>query len=168
MSANHDNPCATCSIDQDCCTHLSGLRVTEAEFQRCFSSHVDLLHIEREGPVLVLTPKDGAACPNWQKGGCAVYDDRPRECRLFPFTLFVRKQGADLVSIGYHSDTRCPLKQALIAPDAEARAIVANFGEEAFPRSKLEVSRETTLERLRRRTAAAAWRLLSIIRKTSF
>ena len=151
MSSTCDNPCSTCSINQDCCTHLSGLRVTETEFQRCFASHLDQLDIEHEGPVLVLTPKHGAACPNWQAGGCAVYENRPRECRLFPFTLYVRKPGDRLVSIGYHSDTRCPQKQALLPPDADARAIVASFGEEAFPGLKLDITHETAQERLRRR-----------------
>ena len=165
VSTTCDNPCSTCSIHQDCCTHLSGLRVTKTEFERCFVPHTELLEIEQEGPVLVLTPKNGAACPNWQGGGCAVYENRPRECRLFPFTLFVRKPSDGLVSLGYHSDTNCPLKAMLLPSEAEARAIVASFGEEAFTDAQLQITPESTFEWLRRRTKEAVWKLRCVLRK---
>ena len=165
MSNSSDNPCASCSIDQDCCTHLSGLRVTAAEFERCFAAHADRLDIEHEGPVVVLTPKNHAPCPNWQQAGCAVYEDRPRECRLFPFTLYVRKPNDDLVSIGYHSDTRCPLKTTLLPADCDARAIVTSFAEEAFPGLQVEITRESTFERFQRRTKECAWKSLAAVTK---
>jgi len=169
VGASHPspNPCEACSIGQDCCTHLSGLRVTEIEFARCFAAHADKLLIQREGTIYVITPKNGAACPNWENGGCAVYDARPRDCRLFPFTLFVRRRTDDGLSLGYHSDTRCPLKATLLASDHEARTIVRQFGNEALPGAAIEVTPETTLERLKRRARTSTYALLSRVRKRS-
>src|SRR5262249_30822696 len=140
-------------------------RVTEVEFQQCFAVHADKLTIRREGPIYVLTPKDGAACPNWVNGSCAVYDERPRECRLFPFTLFVRKQADGLVSIGYHSDTRCPMKIDLLPPDEVARDMITSFGAEAFPGVEVKVTRESLGEMLRRRTLESVWTCLALVKR---
>ena len=72
----------------------------------------------------------------------------------------------DLVSIGYHSDTRCPLKESLLPPEAEARQIVAEFGAEAFPSVRVEVTHESIVEKFRRRAINTAWTFLSNVKKT--
>lgn len=164
MNESPFNPCAACAIQQDCCTRLSGLRLTEAEFDRCFAVHRHLLDIQREGSIIVVSPKNGAACPNWQEGGCAVYDIRPRECQLFPFTLFVRKAGTETVSIGFHSDTHCPQKAALLAPVPVAHSLVVAFGQEAFPAARVQVKIESPLERFSRRCKQWLRARLSAIR----
>jgi len=146
-----DNPCLACTIQQDCCTRLSGLRVTQWEFDRCFAQHADLLDIAREGPVFVLTPKGGQPCPNWKDGGCSVYDIRPRECRLFRFTLCVRSSSPGAVSLGYHCDTQCRFNDRLRGTEEVAASAVAEFGREAFGMVQIEVRRESRTEFLRRR-----------------
>jgi len=161
------NPCLACSIQQDCCTRLSGLRLTREEFQRCFSRHVERLEIKHEGPVYVITPKNGGTCPNWQDGGCAVYDERPRECRLFPFTLFVRQQTSHTVSLGYHCDTRCPMKTELLLAADEADAMVSDFGREAFPVMSVEALRESLIESLKRRGLRRASSIVAQIKEWS-
>ena len=118
--------------------------------------------IDRDGPVYVISPRVGP-CPNWQRDGCAVYDDRPRECRLFPFTLFVRKGGEGVVSLGYHCDTRCPMKGRLAMPKAEVVRLVAEFGQDAFG-DRTEVRAERLFERLRRRAVALAYRAAGVLR----
>lgn len=74
METLQTNPCAGCTIGQDCCNHLSGLRLTQIEFDRCFQQHADEIVVEREGPLFVVSQRDGGVCPNWQSGGCSVYD----------------------------------------------------------------------------------------------
>lgn len=157
------SPCASCTIGQDCCTHLSGLRITEVEFARCFAPHADKLLIERDGPIYVITPKSGI-CPNWGQGGCRVYDVRPRDCRLFPFTLFVRRRENDRLSLGYHSDTHCPLKNRLLPSGDEAEEILRGFGREAVPGATIEVARETGFEQLKRRTLRSGRSVLAALK----
>ena len=146
------NPCAACTIDQDCCTRLSGLRLTPNEFDRCFKQHAAEIVVEREGPLLVVSQRDGAACPNWQEGGCAVYDTRPRECALFPHTLYVWQQQPDAVSVRVHSDTRCPLKTQLMGTRQAAKQLAREFAADAFgDHVRVQVEHETLTQSLYRR-----------------
>ena len=125
---SQENPCLKCSIDQGCCTHLSGLRVNQAEFDRCFASHQDKLSIEREGPLFKISVHDGGACPNW-KDQCAVYEDRPMECRLFPHTIGSVFDGETLL-LTVHKRTDCPLKKELAMGDQAAVEMVEQFARE--------------------------------------
>lgn len=163
MNITQTNPCAACTIDQDCCKHLSGLRLTQIEFNRCFKQHGDEIVVEREGPLFVLSQRDGAACPNWQEGGCAVYDVRPRECALFPQTLYVQQRG-DAISIRVHSDTCCPLKAQLISSERVGEQIAREFAEEAFgENSRIRVGYETAWQSLCRRIRQLVSRTLDTL-----
>ena len=165
MNIVQTNPCAACTIDQDCCTHLSGLRLTQIEFDRCFQQHADEIAVEREGPLFVVSQRDGAACPNWQGGGCAVYDVRPRECALFPHTLYVQQRG-DEISVRVHSDTRCPLKAQLLGSGQAAEQLARQFAEEAFGKhARIRVGQETVWQLFRRRLRHLVSRLFDILLK---
>jgi hypothetical protein len=113
-----DNPCLECSIDQDCCSHLSGLRVNQEEYDRCFAAHADQLEINRDGPLYRISVKGGGACPNWEDK-CSVYEQRPMECALFPHTLGAVFDNAPLV-LTVHKRTDCPLKATLAMAGADA------------------------------------------------
>jgi Fe-S-cluster containining protein len=148
--ARAENPCLACSIGQDCCSRLSGLRLAPREFERCFAVHADRIDVGRDGPLYVVSSRNGGACPNWSAQGCAIYDLRPMECRLFPHTIYMRNRAADRVSVVVHSDTRCPQKEKLKMTDAAARGLVAEFCREAFPGAVVEMHMESRFERLRR------------------
>lgn len=124
-----DNPCLECSIDQDCCAHLSGLRVNQAEYDRCFAAHADRLDIERDGPLYRISVKGGGACPNWQDK-CSVYEERPMECALFPHTIGVVFDDDPMV-LTVHKRTDCPLKATLAMEGAEAVSRVEQFARES-------------------------------------
>ncbi len=94
-----------------------------------------------------------------------MYEVRPRECRLFPYTLFVREQRKDFVSIGYHSHTRCPLKNALLSSDANAQQTVIDFGTEAFPGARLAVRKQSAVEVHLRKGLSSILRMLSGVRE---
>lgn len=146
-----DNPCITCSINQGCCTSLTGLCLTRAEYERCFEHHADQVLVERKGPLYIVSQAGGAACPNWQGGGCAVYDQRPRECALFPHTLYLKQQRGNEYTICVHSDTNCPQKKRLLSSQRDAEQLVMEFAEEAFGDSASIIVRgETLLERVNR------------------
>ncbi|MBC8354830.1 MAG: hypothetical protein H8E66_22870 [Planctomycetes bacterium] len=166
MDVTQSNPCTGCTIDQDCCTHLSGLRLTQLEFNRCFKQHTDQIVVEREGPLVVVSQQEGATCPNWQNDGCAVYDARPRECTLFPHTLYVQQHRDDSVSVHVHSDTQCPLKAQLRSSQQEAEQLAREFAEEAFgAATPIRVNHETILQLLRRRGRNLVSRVLDVLLK---
>lgn len=166
MDVIQSNPCSACTIEQDCCTHLSGLRLTQLEFDRCFRQHTDQIVVEREGPLLVVSQEDGAACPNWQDDGCVVYDSRPRECALFPHTLYIQQHGDESVSVHLHSDTQCPLKAQLRSSPQDAARLAREFTQEAFGDSvEIRVNHETTSQLLRRRIRYFVSRIFDVMLK---
>lgn len=145
------NPCLSCTINQGCCTSLTGLCLTKAEYERCFEQHADQLIVKRRGPLYIVSQTGGAACPNWQNGGCAVYDQRPRECALFPHTLYLKKQDGSDFTICIHSDTKCPQKKQLLSSKDDAEKLVLEFATEAFGESaSITVRCETLVERISR------------------
>ena len=163
MEALATNPCAACTIDQDCCNHLCGLRLTQIEFDRCFRHHDDDIVVERDGPLYIVSQRDGNACPNWQDGGCKVYDQRPRECALFPHTLYVQQRG-DAISVRVHSDTRCPLKAELISSEQVAERLARELAEEAFGQNAhIQVRHETTWQLLWRRSRNLISRIMDTV-----
>jgi Fe-S-cluster containining protein len=132
MTSKQDNPCLTCSIHQDCCTNLHGLKLTRNEYEAHFRQHADVLSVSQDGGIVTVSKKNGGACPNWKSDGCGVYLERPVECRLFPFTMDRVDLKKNEVIIGFHSDVNCPQKEKLLMPEPEAHALMRRFATEAF------------------------------------
>lgn len=164
MEVIHSNPCAGCTIGQDCCNRLSRLRLTQIEFDRCFQEHAAELLVEREGPLFVVSQRSGGACPNWQNGSCTTYENRPRECALFPHTLYAKHATNNVVQVRVHSDTRCPLKTQLLSSPQAAEQLASEFATEAYGvDANICVAHESRVERLRRRASSlirAAFKML--------
>lgn len=161
-----DNPCLTCTINQGCCTNLTGLCLTKTEYERCFVDHTDQIIVQRQGPLYIVSQADGNACPNWQGSGCTVYDERPRECALFPHTLYLREQRGDKYTLCVHSDTHCPQKKQLASSQDDAEELVLEFAKEAFGDSaSITVRGETSMERVSRSLKNSASKLISAVRR---
>ena len=131
MEKTSVNLCENCPIEQDCCKHLTGLKLTEPEFNELFAPYRNLLTIRLNGPVYEISVKNGGSCPHW-KNGCTVYSKRAVECRLFPYTMNQIKISRGKVDISYHSRTNCPFKKQLLMPRSEAEILISSFAEEAF------------------------------------
>lgn len=87
----------SCTSCGNCCTGEPGftwvsdgevvalaqrLGLDETAFRRRYT-----VQVHRQGKVLTsIVEKPGGACIFYHKGsGCTVYDDRPRQCRTWPF-----------------------------------------------------------------------------------
>lgn len=134
MDEAFDGPCGTCSIDQQCCQRLTWLRLTAREYEEHFARHRGLFNASGRAPVYVISAKPSGSCPHFIDSRCAIYDDRPFECRLYPYSFGMIRRTERTVTISFHSVTRCPHKKALfrlISKD-DARDIVRGFAREAF------------------------------------
>lgn len=131
---NIENPCLTCSINQDCCTNLVGLRLTATEYDLCFTHHVDSekVTVEREGFIYIINSDTKKTCPNWKNDGCFIYEERPLECRLFPYTLYIKKQTQKKVEVRFHLVHSCPMADQLRMTEHAAEAMVKKFCVKAF------------------------------------
>jgi len=124
--------CGACPTN--CCSPCIDLKVTRQEFDRCFARHADKLSVKDLGAYLEVTSNITKDCPNFIDDRCAIYEDRPMECRLYPHSV----QDIDLISGGVrayvHAGTRmCPHKSELMAPEPQVLEMVRGFLEDAYP-----------------------------------
>lgn len=148
MSDIQVNPCSSCTTNQHCCTQLSGLMLSENEFNMFFKSHEQVLLIRRSNKVIIVSTKDGEACPHWGKDGCRIYKGRPMDCRIFPYIMTRVIEKRNKVKIVFHTRTDCPQKDKMFAlmPEAAAKALAMEFGKKMFGEEKtIIVEREKGL-----------------------
>ena len=167
METSSDNPCATCSMGQGCCTNLTHLKLTESEYKRHFAQYRQQLEVERYGPIYVVSGKEAHACPNWNDG-CNIYHNRPMECRLYPYTIGAINRKHGRLSLGIHAHTRCPNKKELLLPEDEAKELVSSFARNAFGNkdiveAKLEPPLTTILNLLRMKVRNKVKKLMKMV-----
>ncbi len=168
MSKTHDNPCEVCTINQDCCTRLSGLMLTKDEFERHFKKNREELAIKPLNGFFVVSSKKSGMCPHWENGSCQIYSDRPIDCRLYPYAIRHLIKNKQRVKIVFHAESICLQKNRLyvLMPELEARELVLAFGKTVFGESTaVIVQREKgTFSQLRNRIEAALYRRLNSIK----
>ena len=141
---NQDNSCFSCPIEQECCRKLRCLRLTKSEYNKHFAQHLEKITIKDCDETYVISSKEGQPCPYFKNLKCAIYDDRPIECRLFPYTLGNIHKKNSCAIIGYHERTLCPNKKDILMPDKEAKRLIISFAHEAFnDKYTVKVKRES-------------------------
>ena len=154
------NPCADCDITQLCCLRLKGLKVTESERMRHFVGYEDLLDLQTRGSVSIVSAKEGTGgCPHYDNG-CTVYEERPIECRMFPWTIGAARLLLGRPFLTLHANTSCPAKSRLIIPYHEARELAAAFARDAFGDNSPIILRETLPYRIANAVRRAARKAL--------
>ncbi len=131
MNEHTKNRCKNCSTNQHCCRSLAELRLTRAEYRKNFADHHAVLIIRQTGKIYRVSAKKGQSCPHWD-GECRIYDKRPIECRLYPYTISDPWKWGRHVFITFHSRTKCPFKERLLIPRDDAEQMVAEFAREVF------------------------------------
>jgi Fe-S-cluster containining protein len=126
------NACATCSIGQYCCTHLSNLKISELEYKKHFDQYSEYLEVRRVGALYIISSKGEKPCPNWSNNLCNIYDDRPIDCRLYPYDMRIIHINKKQVKLSFHSLARCPSKKELLATEKDAREMISRFAHDIF------------------------------------
>ncbi len=146
---NQDNPCFSCSIEQECCRKLRFLRLTKTEYLQHFAKHQEILLVQSCGQTCLVSSLEGQTCPNLINNKCAIYTDRPIECQIFPYTLGKVYKANNHVFISYHERTHCPQKKALLMSQKVTKKLLLSFAHEAFGNNcMVEVKRERLLGKL--------------------
>lgn len=104
------NPCMSCSIDMDCCKKFNGVLMSQEEFDRLYAKFEGRFQVEQRNRFVMVTDISGEGCPYFKQGtGCTVYEERPLDCRLFPFSLdHVRGGEGDTMRASAHRRVGCP------------------------------------------------------------
>jgi len=148
MGDPSENLCKGCITNQHCCRALLKMRLTEDEYRTNFANHKKVLIIKRMGTIYNISSKKGHTCPYWN-GECTIYDRRPIECRLYPYTISHCWKWGRHVFITFHSRTKCPFKERLLIDFDDAKAMVHAFAREAFGRNcRIHVIRESLFPNL--------------------
>lgn len=163
MNTVSDNPCIACT-DNSCCTLKGscGLMLTKKEFEKHFKTYAEDLIIRPSDEFIIISSKEGRVCPYLGDSGCRIYQDRPIDCRLYPYVMrhfFVK---GDKVKIVFHSRSGCPQKNSLLllTPEIEARRLITSFGKEVYGEDKtIIVQRQKgPVSRLQNRIEELIWR----------
>jgi Fe-S-cluster containining protein len=156
--------CSRCTTS--CCAPLIGLKVTREEFASAFAGKEDKLTVHDQGGFLEVWAGGDGACPNFIDRKCAIYDSRPAECRLYPYSIDSVEERGSAARAYVHAGTEsCPFKEPLLPPEGEVRRLMLRFLAAAYPGKRHEVVVERDpnfkvmrLRRLRNRIRRSAVR----------
>lgn len=164
MSNSQGNPCRACSTGQHCCSRLNGLMLSAEEFRAHFEAHREELSIRQSNRVIIVSSKEGGACPHWTPDGCRIYLHRPVDCRVFPYITARVIEKQNEVKIVFHSRSDCPLKDQLYPhmPEADIKRLLTRLGKSMYGSSKAIVVQYERgfISRLQNRIEAAISRRL--------
>jgi Fe-S-cluster containining protein len=159
MSKSKDNPCVGCSTDQHCCSQLSSLFLAEEEYDQHFKKYAAILDIIWSNKFVVVSVTQGGPCPHWGENGCLIYQNRPIDCRVFPYVTTQIIEKRNKIKITFHSSSDCPKRDSLypLMPEAEIRKLLTAFGKKTFGENKTVIVRhaDEITSRLRNRIKAA-------------
>ena len=127
-----DNPCLTCP---DTCCALKGecgLRLSQAEFAAHFQEHTQDLHVRSAGKLVIIATREGRVCPNLGDKGCRIYDERPIDCRLYPYQMLPVYETRGTVKIMLYMTHECVANRTFHFPEQGARALVETFGKAVY------------------------------------
>lgn len=127
-----ENLCETCRTDQivqRCCTRITDLMLTDDEYSAHFQQHEKDLFVKHANGVYAVTPRNGNPCPQWSRGGCTIYRDRPLDCRLYPYQMARIRPEKDTLRIRFETSSICPQTELFLTlmPETEARALIEEF-----------------------------------------
>lgn len=127
-----DNPCLTCP---DTCCALKGhdgLRLSKEEFDAHFKNREQDLNVRVEDKITIISSKEGLLCPNLGDKGCRVYLERPIDCRLYPYQMLPVYETGRIVKFLLYMESACVEGKTFSIPEAEARALVHEFGKKVY------------------------------------
>jgi len=136
MPSKQNNPCLTCSINQGCCSQISGLRLSKEEFEKYFNTHSGELEIVKYRKTFVISSRNKGPCPYWHKNGCMIYNDRPIDCRLYPYEITRISEKRKTIEVTAIENPGCPQKDHLLMSSEEAKALIEVFCQNAYGRNK--------------------------------
>ena len=110
--------------------------LTKEEFDTHFKGHSDKLVVRSSRNFVVISSRDGFACPHLGVEGCKIYHGRAIDCRLFPYTMSNVFEKRKYIRIVFHNRSDCPQKSHLLQPVDEARALVMEFARAVFGTDK--------------------------------
>ena len=134
----NNNPCLNCP--KKCCiVGLIGLMLSKEEYETYFKEHEQNFLVRSEDKIVFLTAKEGIICPYFENEGCKIYDERPIDCRLYPYQMRLAYETKEKIKFILHSRSDCPRKANLLLPEAEAKALIMDFGKKVYGDKKIIV-----------------------------
>ena len=109
------------------------MKLSQQEFEKYFKKHSDRLSVVKYNKMYIVYPRNNLPCPYWNETkGCGMYEDRPIDCRLYPYDLhqIIEKNG--VIEIEFYDQTDCPHKENLFMPVEEAKELMRKLAREVY------------------------------------
>ena len=135
MPSIQDNPCLACEVGQKCCKP-AGLKLSRQEFEKHFKKYLPRLSVIKYKKMFIVHSLENQPCPYWDKKGCEIYQDRPVDCRMFPYDLNRLVEKRRMIEIEFYDQTDCPLKEGLFIPVDEAKELVRALARDVYGQGK--------------------------------
>jgi Fe-S-cluster containining protein len=136
MATVQENLCLVCSENQRCCSQLSGLRLAKEEFEKYFRYYSNELSIAEDNKVFIVSSHNNGPCPYWEKSGCRIYNERPFDCRVYPYEIIGVVERKKIIEITFRDSPCCPQREHLSMPIEEAQALMKIFGQTVYGQGK--------------------------------
>ena len=134
-----ENPCLSCP---DTCCGIPGkfsLRLSKEEFEKHFKDREQDLVVKEKDKVVMIFSNEGKVCPNLEKKGCRIYEDRPIDCRLYPYQMLPLYETNSKVKFILFMIPNCIENKTFLIPESKARALVEEFGRKVYGDKKIVV-----------------------------
>ena len=157
----HDNPCLTCP---DSCCALKGecgLRLSPAEFEAHFKEHIQNLHMRQDGKNVVISTREGLVCPNLGEKGCRIYEERPIDCRLYPYQMLPVYETRRKVKFMLYMTPDCVANRTFHFSEQSARALVEKFCKDVYGDKTvlIQIYQDRFLPKLKNKGASLFYKL---------
>lgn len=126
--------CNSCDKASNCCTGktVDMPLVTEQEainIARDMEINMDNFCTPVNGGIFEIKRQDTNECYFYHKGKCSIYENRPIDCKLFPFDLKISKKTNHLNLVKY--DSVCPsLPEKMEREASQAENLVNSLGKQ--------------------------------------
>jgi len=136
------------------------------EYQKIYERFSDRFTVERKGLLYELSMRPEYNCPHLNEQMlCTIYDSRPVECRIFPYTVNQTYQTGPVVLFTYHGNTPCSRKKELFPSHRETRRQILRLARDTYGSGKICL---VCCEGLVYRAVSKLTRLLSLKKLTGF
>ena len=135
-STSNNNPCLACKVDQQCCSKLSGLRLSKKEYEKYFQILADRLTVVEHDKMFIVSVPDKGPCPYWEQDGCRIYSARPIDCRVYPYEIIEIREQKKFIEIKFRDSPSCPQTDELKMPVEKAKMLMKQLGQAAYGYSK--------------------------------
>ena len=108
--------------------------LTAGEYDALFRRFEKELDVKNANGVILVTPREGERCPHLLGHDCQVYQDRPIDCRLYPYMMVRVVERGHRATVFFTPRSLCPENDRIrsLMSEDEAKTLVVTFWKQVY------------------------------------